>query len=42
MASIEEHLDKGEFTDTQKIQYDSLTREFSDLVSKVWQQLQML
>lgn len=34
MASIEEHLDKGEFTDTQKIQYDSLTREFSDLVSK--------
>lgn len=34
MASIEEHLDKEVFTDTQKVQYDSLTREFSNLVSK--------
>lgn len=41
MASIEEHFDKDAFTDTQKVQYDSLTREFSNLVSKVWQQLQM-
>lgn len=34
MASIEEHFDKDAFTDTQKVQYDSLTREFSNLVSK--------
>lgn len=34
MASIEEHFDKEAFTDTQKVQYDSLTKEFSNLVSK--------
>lgn len=34
MAAIEEHFDKDAFTDTQKVQYDSLTREFSNLVSK--------
>ena len=34
MAAIEEHFDKESFTDTQKVQYDSLTREFSNLVSK--------
>lgn len=34
MATIEEHFDKESFTDTQKVQYDSLTREFSNLVSK--------
>lgn len=34
MAAIEEHFDKEAFTDTQKVQYDSLTREFSNLVSK--------
>lgn len=34
MSEIEKSFDKESFSDTQQLQYDALTKDFSDLVSK--------